>query len=150
MLTRSAVAAGKPPNKIRRLSFFKKFFELQLAMLQHNAGLTDSHPYASGPINWPFLLSGISFWTGTNENREQIYLIGNIVGWWLCMGAVSMFVGILVAEQLARRRGSHPIPEGESFVSRLPPSLSPRRQPSSSPRIVDVATVMDVANVSTS
>lgn len=82
-------------------------------MIQHNAGLTDSHPYASGPINWPFLLSGISFWTGTGTDREQVYMIGNVVDWWFCVLALSVFVGILGAEQMARRRGIQAVPEGE-------------------------------------
>jgi dolichyl-phosphate-mannose-protein mannosyltransferase len=97
------------------MSFFRKFFELQIAMLQHNAGLTDSHPYASGPINWPFLLSGISFWTGKNEDREQVYLIGNVVGWWICVMAISVFVGVIGADQLAKRRGLTPIPTRRTF-----------------------------------
>lgn len=92
------------------MNFFKKFAELQLLMLQHNAGLTASHPYASGPFNWPFLVSGISFWT-QNEGQKQIYLIGNLVGWWTCVVGVSVFVGILGADLLARRRGIEPIPE---------------------------------------
>ncbi|GAA5878788.1 hypothetical protein JCM16303_007182 [Sporobolomyces ruberrimus] len=100
----------KEPRKPAKMSFFRKFFELQIAMLQHNAGLTDSHPYASGPINWPFLLSGISFWTGKNSDREQVYLIGNVVGWWICVMAISVFVGVLGADQLAKRRGLTPIP----------------------------------------
>ena len=95
------------------MNFFKKFFELQLLMIQHNAGLTDSHPYASGPISWPFLVSGISFWTGNGQTREQIYLIGNFTGWWFCVLALSVFVGILGAEQLARRRGIQAVPERE-------------------------------------
>ncbi|KWU46308.1 PMT-domain-containing protein, partial [Rhodotorula sp. JG-1b] len=100
----------KEPRQPAKMSFFRKFFELQLLMLQHNAGLTDSHPYASGPINWPFLLSGISFWTGRAETREQVYLIGNIVSWWICIMASSVFIGILAADQLAQRRGLEPIP----------------------------------------
>lgn len=86
-------------------------------MLSHNAGLTDSHPYASGPINWPFLLSGISFWTGKTENKEQVYLIGNPVSWWLCVMALSVFLGIMGADQLAKRRGLSPIAEGKSFFT---------------------------------
>lgn len=82
-------------------------------MIQHNAGLTDSHPYASGPINWPFLLSGISFWTSPGSEREQIYMIGNVVDWWFCVLALSVFVGILGAEQIARRRGIQAVPERE-------------------------------------
>ncbi|GAA5970820.1 hypothetical protein JCM11641_004467 [Rhodosporidiobolus odoratus] len=97
-------------RKPTKMNFFRKFFELQVAMLQHNAGLTDSHPYASGPVNWPFLLSGISFWTGKNEDRQQVYLIGNVVGWWICVMAISVFVGVLAADQLAHRRGLTPIP----------------------------------------
>jgi dolichyl-phosphate-mannose-protein mannosyltransferase len=101
------------------MNFFRKFFELQIAMLQHNAGLTDSHPYASGPINWPFLLSGISFWTGVPEDKQQVYLIGNIVSWWLCVMALSVFVGVLGADQLAQRRGLRPIPDGSSSLLSL-------------------------------
>jgi C-terminal four TMM region of protein-O-mannosyltransferase len=97
------------------VGFFRKFFELQLLMLQHNAGLTASHPYASAPINWPFLLSGISFWT-QNEGQKQIYLIGNIVGWWTCALALSLYVGILGADLLAKRRGINPIPIGKLAI----------------------------------
>lgn len=95
------------------MNFFKKFGELQLLMLQHNAGLTASHPYASGPINWPFLVSGISFWT-QNEGQKQIYLIGNLVGWLASTFGVAIFIGILGADLLARRRGIEPIPTGKS------------------------------------
>ncbi|KAK7012199.1 glycosyltransferase family 39 protein [Favolaschia claudopus] len=100
-------AEAKQP---KHMNFFKKFGELQLLMLQHNAGLTASHPYASGPINWPFLLSGISFWT-ESDTQKQIYLIGNVVGWWTCIIALSIYVGILGADLLARRRGLDPIPD---------------------------------------
>ncbi|KAH8926494.1 glycosyltransferase family 39 protein [Atractiella rhizophila] len=101
----------KVQKNVKRMNFFKKFFELQFAMLQHNAGLTDSHPYASTPINWPFLLSGISFWTGKEGDREQIYMIGNVVSWWIGVIALSVLVGIMGADQLSRRRGELPIPD---------------------------------------
>lgn len=117
------VASRPPPpvqdRRVKSMNFFRKFFELQIAMLQHNAGLTDSHPYASGPINWPFLLSGISFWTGVPEDKQQVYLIGNIVSWWLCVMALSVFVGVLGADQLAQRRGLRPIPDGSSSLLSL-------------------------------
>ncbi|PPQ91880.1 hypothetical protein CVT25_000755 [Psilocybe cyanescens] len=101
----------KVPVKVpKSMNFFRKFGELQLLMMQHNAGLTASHPYASSPINWPFLLSGISFWTD-NDAKKQIYLIGNIIGWWTCTVALSIYVGILGADLLARRRGMDPIPD---------------------------------------
>jgi len=104
---RTSLVAPKEPNKV---NFFKKFFELQMLMLQHNAGLTASHPYASGPLNWPFLISGISFWT-ENSDQRQIYLIGNIIGWWSCTIALSVFIGVIGADLIARRRGIEPIPE---------------------------------------
>jgi hypothetical protein len=106
---------SRSPEQVKTpkpLGFFRKYFELQLLMMQHNAGLTASHPYASAPINWPFLLTGISFWT-QNEGQKQIYLIGNIVGWWACALALSLFVGIIGADLLAKRRGIHPIPIGK-------------------------------------
>ena len=107
---RLAPVAAKEPKK---MNFFKKFFELQLLMLQHNAGLTASHPYASNPINWPFLISGISFWTD-NQDQRQIYFIGNLIGWWTCTISLSIFVGILGADLLARRRGIEPVPDRKS------------------------------------
>ena len=78
-------------------------------MMQHNAGLTASHPYASTPINWPFSLTGISFWT-ENEIQKQIYLIGNLVGWWACVVGLSIYIGVLGADLIGRRRGMDPIP----------------------------------------
>lgn len=114
-MTRNNAQQTKAPKP---LGFFSKFFELQLLMWQHNAGLTNSHPYASSPINWPFLLSGISFWT-QNEDQKQIYLIGNIVGWWTCALALSLYVGILGADLLARRRGINPIPIGKWAIGKV-------------------------------
>jgi len=104
--------AIQPVKVVKSMYFIRKFVELQLLMLQHNAGLVASHPYASSPINWPFLISGISFWTEDNS-RKQIYFIGNIIGWWVCTVALSIYVGILGADLLARRRAMDPIPDRE-------------------------------------
>ena len=95
------------------MSFVKKFVELQILMLQHNAGLTASHPYASGPINWPFLISGISFWT-KSEGQKQIYFVGNLVGWWSCVIGISLYTGIMLADMIARRRDIEPLTERKS------------------------------------
>ncbi len=92
----------------KHVNFFKKFAELQILMLQHNAGLTASHPYASGPFNWPFVLGGISFWTH-NEDKRQIYMIGNVASWWICVIGLSVFTGVMAADTIARRRGLDPI-----------------------------------------
>ncbi|KAG6334600.1 hypothetical protein ID866_4494 [Astraeus odoratus] len=98
------------PKEPKKLGFFRKFGELQLLMLQHNAGLTASHPYASTPINWPFLISGISFWT-ENDTQKQIYLIGNVVGWGTCVVFLAIYMGIIIADLLARRRDIEAIPD---------------------------------------
>lgn len=94
----------KEVKKVKHLSFLRKWVELQRAMFHHNNALTSSHPYASQPISWPFLLRGVSFWTH-NDTREQIYFVGNPLGWWLASSLLAVFVGILGADQLALRRG---------------------------------------------
>lgn len=90
------------------MNFFKKFAELQILMLQHNAGLTASHPYASGPFNWPFVLAGISFWTSKTD-QGQIYMIANVASWWMSVIGMAVFVGIMGADTISRRRDIQPI-----------------------------------------
>ncbi|KAF2750655.1 glycosyltransferase family 39 protein [Sporormia fimetaria CBS 119925] len=94
----------KEVRKPKHLSFLRKYVELQRAMFFHNNALTSSHPYASYPISWPFLLRGVSFWTH-NDTRQQIYFIGNPLGWWIASSLLAVFVGIIGADQLALRRG---------------------------------------------
>ncbi|KAL1921677.1 uncharacterized protein VTP21DRAFT_10319 [Calcarisporiella thermophila] len=89
---------------LRRIPFYRKFLELQQLMISHNARLTSPHPYQSAPITWPFLLRGISFWT-ENNSRKQIYLLGNPFGWWIAVGGLAVFAGIVSADVLGRRRG---------------------------------------------
>ncbi|MCJ1296350.1 hypothetical protein MMC34_007916 [Xylographa carneopallida] len=94
----------KEPRKVKRVPFLKKYFELQRAMFYHNNALTSSHPYASHPIQWPFLLRGVSFWT-QNDTRRQIYFLGNPIGWWIASSILAVFAGIIGADQLSLRRG---------------------------------------------
>ena len=94
----------KEERKVKTLPFFKKYIELQRAIFYHNNALTSSHPYASQPIQWPFLLRGVSFWT-QNETRQQIYFLGNPIGWWLASSLLAVFAGIIGADQLSQRRG---------------------------------------------
>lgn len=94
----------KEPKKVKSMSFLRKYFELQRTMFHHNNALTSSHPYSSQPIQWPFLLRGVSFWT-KNDTREQIYFLGNPLGWWLTSSILAVFVGIVAADQLTQRRG---------------------------------------------
>jgi len=94
----------KTERKVKTLPFLQKWFELQRAMFFHNNALTSSHPYASEPFMWPFLLRGVSFWT-QNETKEQIYFLGNPLGWWLASSLLAVYAGILAADQLSLRRG---------------------------------------------
>ena len=94
----------KEEKKVKTLPFLQKYLELQRAMFFHNNALTSSHPYASQPIQWPFLLRGVSFWT-ENDTKQQIYFLGNPVGWWLASSILAVFAGILGADQLSLRRG---------------------------------------------
>ncbi|KAK5731838.1 Dolichyl-phosphate-mannose--protein mannosyltransferase 4 [Elasticomyces elasticus] len=94
----------KEERKTKSMPFLKKYFELQRAMFYHNNALTSSHPYASFPIQWPFLLRGVSFWT-ENDTRQQIYFLGNPVGWWFASSILAVFAGILLADQVSVRRG---------------------------------------------
>ncbi|KAI9809036.1 MAG: hypothetical protein M1825_002325 [Sarcosagium campestre] len=94
----------KEPRKVKHLPFLNKWLELQRAMFFHNNALTSVHPYSSQPVQWPFLLRGVSFWT-QNSTRQQIYFLGNPLGWWLTSSILAVFVGILGADQLSQRRG---------------------------------------------
>jgi len=94
----------KEVKKAKRMPFLKKYLELQRAMFYHNNALTSSHPYASHPVQWPFLLRGVSFWTD-NDTRQQIYFLGNPLGWWLASSLLAVFGGIILAEQFTQRRG---------------------------------------------
>ncbi|KAI9825956.1 MAG: hypothetical protein M1826_006847 [Phylliscum demangeonii] len=110
----------KEPKALKHMPFIRKWFELQRAMFFHNNALTSSHPYASQPFHWPFLLRGVSFWTKT-DTREQIYFLGNPIGWWLASSVLAVFIGIMAADQLSLRRGIDVLDEvwGPGTRSRL-------------------------------
>lgn len=95
---------AKPEKKVKTLPFLRKWFELQRSMFWHNNQLTSSHPYASLPYQWPFLLRGVSFWT-QNDTRQQIYFLGNPIGWWLASSVLAIYAGIVLADQFSLRRG---------------------------------------------
>ncbi|KAI9694461.1 MAG: hypothetical protein M1822_000077 [Bathelium mastoideum] len=101
---------NRESKKTKPLGFFRKYFELQRAMFYHNNALTSSHPYASVPIQWPFLLRGVSFWT-ENDTKRQIYFLGNPVGWWLASSLLAVFAGIIGADQISQRRGFETLDE---------------------------------------
>ncbi|KIW51430.1 hypothetical protein PV05_10150 [Exophiala xenobiotica] len=94
----------KEPKKVKSLPFFSKYIELQRAMFYHNNALTASHPYASQPYQWPFLLRGVSFWT-QESTKQQIYFLGNPIGYWITSALLAVLAGIMGADQLSLRRG---------------------------------------------
>ena len=112
----------KEEKKVKTLPFFKKYIELQRAIFYHNNALTSSHPYASQPIQWPFLLRGVSFWT-QNDTRQQIYFLGNPIGWWLASSLLAVFAGIIGADQLSQRRGIDSLDERKDSLLPLPQTL---------------------------
>ncbi|SCU78886.1 LADA_0A08350g1_1 [Lachancea dasiensis] len=96
------------PKPVRKLSFFAKWSELQRLMFEHNNKLSSEHPFASSPESWPGSLSGVSFWT-KDQDRKQIYFIGNLIGWWFQVVSMALFCGVVAADLVARRRGLHPL-----------------------------------------
>ncbi|KAM7187143.1 glycosyltransferase [Rhypophila sp. PSN 637] len=91
-------------KKVKTMPFLQKWFHLQRLMFWHNNQLTSSHPYSSAPWQWPLLLRGVSFWT-QNDTRQQIYFVGNPVGWWIASGLLALYVGIVLIDQFSLRRG---------------------------------------------
>ncbi|KAH7035002.1 glycosyltransferase family 39 protein [Microdochium trichocladiopsis] len=94
----------KEEKKVKTLPFLRKYFELQRSMFWHNNQLTSSHPYSSQPYQWPFLLRGVSFWTQA-DTRQQIYFLGNPIGWWIASSLIAVYIGIIGADQISLRRG---------------------------------------------
>ncbi|KAG7192831.1 Dolichyl-phosphate-mannose--protein mannosyltransferase 4 [Scheffersomyces spartinae] len=91
------------PKPVKTMPFLKKWWELQLLMFKHNNMLSSEHPYASQPESWPLALSGVSFFNN-NEAKKQIFFTGNIIGFWIQVALLSIFVGIVLADQISRRR----------------------------------------------
>ncbi|CUM65129.1 uncharacterized protein PRCAT00002756001 [Priceomyces carsonii] len=94
------------PKVVKTLPFLKKWWELQLLMFHHNNQLTSSHPFASMPEAWPLALSGVSFWND-NEARKQIFFTGNIIGFWLEVCFIAIYLGLVLADQVTSRRNLH-------------------------------------------
>lgn len=98
------------PKPIKKLSFFRKWWELQFLMFEHNNNLSSEHPYASQPGAWPLCMSGVSFWT-MNETRQQIFFVGNIPGWWYECLMMIAFLAVAAFDQLTVHRNIHILTE---------------------------------------
>ncbi|EPB81558.1 hypothetical protein HMPREF1544_11707 [Mucor circinelloides 1006PhL] len=88
---------------IKQMGFLSKFLELQIKMITHNNKLTGSHPYQSSPSIWPFMLRGISYWT-KDDTQSQIYLTGNVAGWWSALVAICLFSFVSVLDMALKKR----------------------------------------------
>lgn len=91
------------PKTIKHIPFLKKWWELQGLMFMHNNMLSSEHPFASQPGNWPLAVSGVSFWND-NDARRQIFFVGNVVGFWIEVGFLAVYVGFVLADLVTRRR----------------------------------------------
>ncbi|KAI5953661.1 PMT4 [Candida jiufengensis] len=94
------------PKEIKTMPFLKKWWQLQGLMFHHNNQLSSSHPFASQPDSWPLALSGVSFYNN-NDTKKQIFFVGNVVGFWLEVCFLSIYIGIVLADQITRRRNYH-------------------------------------------
>lgn len=93
----------KPDSEKPKRSFFSKYLELQGLMFESNNNLKETHPYQSSPLSWPFLIKGISFWSD-KEDRSQIYLLGNFVGYYFELTCFVLFVLIVFVDQATQLR----------------------------------------------
>lgn len=94
----------KKEKKIEKMSFLAKFAELQSKMIIHNNALTELHPYQSKPLSWPLLIRGINYWTHLKDGF-QIYVTGNVAGWWGGLVCIILFCGVTVLDMGLRKRG---------------------------------------------
>lgn len=94
----------KPKPTIEKMPFLFKFIELQIKMIEHNNRLTVAHPYQSKPQSWPFMSRGISYWTEFGTQR-QIYLTGNVVGWWTGVLSILLYCVVNLVDLLLQKRG---------------------------------------------
>lgn len=91
------------PKVVKHMLFFKKWWELQGLMFMHNNKLTSEHPFASQPGSWPLAMVGVSFWND-NDLRQQIFFIGNAVGFWFEMAFICVYIGFVFADIVTSRR----------------------------------------------
>lgn len=92
-------------RKVTKMNFFKKFWELQNGMIRENNKLTLVHPYQSKPSSWPLMTRGISYWSDAATSR-QIYLTGNVNGWWGGLACIFMYGAINIFDMILKKRGT--------------------------------------------
>eukprot|EP00051_Salpingoeca_urceolata_P019710 m.290773 g.290773 ORF g.290773 m.290773 type:complete len:779 (+) comp19471_c0_seq4:679-3015(+) len=108
--------AGLPSEEVAvelGLSFWQKFVELHRAMLAANNQLTVDHDASSRPWEWPFVRRGIPYWWSepTASKGGQIYLLGNPVVWWACVGGLGVYSVLEIVYAVRRQRGHFDVSE---------------------------------------
>nr|CAG4638251.1 EOG090X015P [Cyclestheria hislopi] len=91
------------PLEPTQMTFWEKFFELQLRMLFISNENVQNHMYTSSPWEWLTLTRGIAYWVAPDSNA-QIHLLGNILIWYSATVALGIYSALLVFYLLRRRR----------------------------------------------
>ncbi|TDG41810.1 hypothetical protein AWZ03_011767 [Drosophila navojoa] len=99
---RQLLSAEMIPTQPTKLSFWSKLLELQTKMLWHAKQL-QSHMYSSQPHEWPLLDKGIAYWLD-DSSSAQIYLLGNVLIWYVASAGLVLYATLLVFYALRRRR----------------------------------------------
>lgn len=74
-------------------------------MIEQNNNLIDTHPYQSYPLSWPLMKRGVNYWTDL-VNKNQIYMTGNVAGWWGGLACIFIFCTIVIFDMGLRKRGT--------------------------------------------
>ncbi|XP_074653935.1 protein O-mannosyl-transferase 1-like [Tubulanus polymorphus] len=98
------------PLEPAKLSFFQKFWELQIKMLTSKIDQQMEHKYSSDPTQWPTMDRNIAYWISPNSNA-QIHLLGNIVIWYTFLEFFVFYAIIFISLTLARRRSINVVTE---------------------------------------
>jgi len=102
-----ATLLGDKTNKTEtHYSVWNKFIELNLAMYRYNKNITANHPFGSKWYQWPTDKKPIWYWTrsiNNNEKIESIYLLGNVIIWWLALFSVIFSLFVLLSKNLRKK-----------------------------------------------
>ena len=110
MMTHELIPEGQT-----QLTFWEKFWELQVKMLITNQENVQNHNFASDPTEWPFLTRGIAYYIA-KESNNQVHLMGNIVVWYTGSICLLLYSSLLVFYLLRRRRLIYDMPEAEFLI----------------------------------
>lgn len=85
-------------DNVKSVPFWYKFIEHQILFFKFNLLLDGNHPATSSPLSWPShppINKGVSFWDDITSGKH-VYLIGNPIGWALCLFALITSITILI------------------------------------------------------